>query len=123
MEQPVQTDVSTLQELTVIELPCFAQGEGAALRMLGGKDRVVNHLSMGAFLSFSFRISDPLAHPLRAKRELCSGLLLRLRRKRPRTCRNSTVDEGAQAASLTSVEVMGRIAHAYRFDSPADFQV
>lgn len=105
-----------LPRLVGVDLPVLCTRPPAALRLLGGGERVAAACKGEARkLHFHFRPEDELSVPLTSHpRQTASRLLLRVRVQRQR---------GAPGKrGVVGAEVVGAVPAAFRFGSLADFQ-
>ena len=114
----VVINVNDLPHITAIELPVFTKKDSTAEGLLGGNTQIVKNLmSNASFLPLSLNEHDPIRAPLIGSSTSTCGILVKIRRKKRKP------DEPNQTPHPASIEVIGNIKMAYRYDLPYDYHV
>jgi hypothetical protein len=125
-----QFDLSQLQELESIELPCYVSGNAPAekaFEMLGGKEVTMNNVrhSMKS-IKFSFLDEGSAKKGFEGTRCDTLGIVMRVSKPAARSSSSSggggRKRDSSIGANATTMEPVGKLLHAYKFEDPADFQ-
>ncbi|WVZ78432.1 hypothetical protein U9M48_026141 [Paspalum notatum var. saurae] len=97
-------------EAFAVHYPGYPSSPARAARTLGGLPTIakVRSSDLSARLELRFRPEDPHCHPAFGEPRACTGLLLRLSRRK--------------GTAAPCAEVVARVRTAYNFDGMADFQ-
>jgi hypothetical protein len=139
---------STCPQLVAIDLPILTNSKEKAIELLGGQERIDTSLKISASTIQAHFNTHLFDKPLTAERIPCSGILLKLKRKRRNveemnshtldqsssSSASSSSSSSAAAASVissrdvameytNSAEVLGFVSHYYSFNAPIDYQV
>ena len=103
------TDVASLPEFTMVELPVIARSLDTATSFFGGVEALRFALQTNApQLAFRSPSSSSLSGPLLGRKEKTCALLIRVVRNR--------------RTGASRVEAVGRVSSLYRYNDPADYQ-
>lgn len=117
------SDIRELSKLTIVEMPCFVTNAEKGIEILGGVQNIQRAISSKVYDPYSLVAKIPEGNPLKqgllSQRLTCSGLLVKVKRKK-----NTNANLSSTLSNIiVSCEVLGRVTNKITFSMPDDFQV